>query len=60
MTHKEFANKFLSPEIRDKYFKNCKFLEDTEIYVTDFLKSAFSWAESPEGLDYWIRIDNKL
>ena len=60
MTHKEFANKFLSPAIRDKYFKNCESLEETEIYVANFLKTAFSWSESPEGLDYWITIDNKL
>lgn len=60
----------LSRDVRKKYRKNFKdnvfhipfkmWLESEALDMEDFIGSAFTWINTPEGHDYWKQIDDRM
>lgn len=67
MTYREFAEKYLEGEVQKQYIANVQNLNlgtpnyidhnlSTAIPDSIFFTTAFCWAGSPEGYDYWAKI----
>lgn len=64
-TYREFADKYLSGDIKEKFIKNCSkmnsngFLDKPSAVAkedsADFFYCAFVWSASPEGHAYWYQ-----
>ena len=60
----------LSRDVRKRYRKNFKtnvfhipfkmWLDSEALDMEDFLGSAFTWANTPEGHDYWEQLDDRM
>ena len=54
---KDIFNQFLEDNnCKEQYYNNAEAAPD---YAEDLIYGAFIWDKSPEGLDYWIKIDKK-
>ena len=75
MTYREFAEKYLDPEVKEKFIRNTINLNypgfDNEGNKSDsdkltpnqcswFVSTAFTWRNSPEGRDFWTEINESF
>lgn len=68
MTYQDFADKYLSGEVKNKYLKNIQESNVEGYWMRDkgemgkyhFISTAFPWADTPEGYCYWETVKNNI